>query len=77
MEEKHEKSKHVADLRGLCPIRDNAGAHKCKLVSDFLETKTVVQLPDQPYSPDLSPCDVFLLILLKKKNNLYRRRYEP
>ena len=62
------KSKSVADLRGVCPIRDNAGARKWKLVQDFLKTETVVQLPNLPYSPDLSPCDIFLLTLLK--NNL-------
>ena len=35
----------------------------------------VVQLPNPPYSPDLSPCDFLLLTLLK--NNISRRRYEP
>ena len=44
MEGKHEESKHVADLRDVFHIRDNAGEHKCKLVQDFLETETVVQL---------------------------------
>ena len=39
MEGRHEKSKHVTKLRGLCPIRDNAGAHKCKLVQDFLQKR--------------------------------------
>ena len=65
MEGKHEKSKHLADLRGLCPILVNASAHKCKLVQDFLETETVVLLHNPPYSPDLSPCYFFLFTLLK------------
>ena len=59
--EKHKKSKNVADRRGLCPISDNADAHKCKLVQDFLELETGIQLPNPPYSPALSPCDNFLL----------------
>ena len=48
-------------------------AHKCKLDQDFLEKETVVQLHNPSYSPDLSPCDFFLLTLLT--NNLSRRRY--
>ena len=50
-------SMYATDLRGLRLILDNASAHKCKLVQDFLETETVVQLSNPPYSPDLSPCD--------------------
>ena len=52
----------------LCPICDNAGAHKFKLVQDFLETVTVVQLPNLPYSLDMSLYDIFLLTLLKKQS---------
>ena len=55
----HKKSKHPADLRGVCPIRDNAGAHKFKLVQNFLEAENVVQHPNLTYSSDLSPCDFF------------------
>ena len=61
--------KHTTNLRGLCFIHDNACAHKCKLVQDFLDTESVVhvglQLHDPSYSPDLSPWDFFLLTLLK------------
>ena len=57
--EKHEKIKQRADISGVCPIRDNERAHKCKLVQNFLEMETVVQLPNLPYSPNLSPCDFF------------------
>ena len=55
MEKEHEKSKHATDLRGLCLIHDNAGAY----IQDFLETEPVVQLPNSPYSPDLSPYECF------------------
>ena len=67
---KHNKSKHATDLKGLCLIRDNADAHRCKLVQDLQEMETVVQLPYPPYSPDLSPRDFFLFNVLK--NNLSR-----
>ena len=39
-------------------MNDNAGANTYKLVQDFLERETVVQLYNPPYSPDLSPCDL-------------------
>ena len=61
-------------MRGLCLIHDNAPAHKCVLVQDFLKEEKVVQLPHPPYSLDLSPCDFFLFPLLKK--TLSGRRYE-
>ena len=48
--------------------------HKCKPVQNFLETETVTQLSNPSYSPDLSPCDIFLFTLLK--TYFSRRRYE-
>ena len=63
---KHEKSKHAL-------LISNACAHKCKLVQDFLETETVVQLHHQSYSPDLGSCDRFLFTLLIV--NFSRRQY--
>ena len=44
------------------------------MVHDFMETEGVVQLPDPPYSPDMSPGVFFLFALLK--SNLSGRRYE-
>ena len=52
-------------------FHDNAGAHKCKLVQDFLQTETVVQLRNPPYTPD----SVIFSWLFYWKNNLSRRRY--
>ena len=75
MKTKLEKSKHATDLGGLCIIHDSTGAHTYKLVQDFLESETVVQLHNPPYSTDVSPCDFFMFILLK--TNLSRRRYKP
>ena len=31
-----------------------------KLVQDFLKTEIVVRLHNQPYSPELNPCEFFL-----------------
>ena len=61
-------------LRGLCLILDNAPAHKCVLVQNFLKEEKVVQVSHPLYSPDFSPCNFFLFPLLKK--TLSGRRYE-
>ena len=70
----YEKRRPATGLRGLCLIHDNAPAHKCVLVQDFLKEANVVQLSHPPYSPDLCSCDFFLFPLLKK--TLSGRRYE-
>ena len=70
----YEKPRPATGLRGLCLIHDNAPAHKCVLVQDFLKEEKVVLLSHLPYLPDLSPCDFFLFPLLKK--TLSGRRYE-
>ena len=70
----NEKRRPATGLRGLCLIYDNAPAHKCVPVQDFLKEEKVVQLFHPPYSPDLSPCDFFLIPLVKKI--LSGRRYE-
>jgi hypothetical protein len=44
-------------------------------VSRFLTKHNVTVLPHAPYSPDLSPCDIFLFPRLKKKS-LKGRRHE-
>jgi hypothetical protein len=36
------------------------------LYAIFLKQAKVVELPNQPYSPDLAPCDYFLFPRLKK-----------
>ena len=70
----YEKRRPATGLRGLCLIHDNAPAHKCVLVQDFLKEEKVAQLSHPPYSPDLSPSNFFLFSLLKKF--LSDRRYE-
>ena len=59
----YEKSKPATDLRGLRLIHDNAGAHKCKLVQDFLDTETI-----HPNHQTLVPVTYSTDLL---KNNMY------
>lgn len=42
-------------------------------MTEFLYKERVVVLPHPPYSPDLSPCDFYLFLKLKK--HLSGRRY--
>ena len=42
-------------------LHDNASSHKCEVVKSFLAFEKVKVLNHPPYSPDLSPCDFFLL----------------
>ncbi|KOC66065.1 hypothetical protein WH47_01438 [Habropoda laboriosa] len=41
--------------------RDNAPAYSAILVKVFLNSKSVTMLERPVYSPDLSPCDFFIL----------------
>ena len=45
----YEIHRPATGLRGLCLIHDNAPAHKCVLVQDFLKEEKVVQLSHPPY----------------------------
>ena len=44
------------------------------IVSEYLKQEKVVELPHTPYSPDLTPCDFFLFLRLKK--HLAGRKYQ-
>ena len=46
--------------------QDNAPVHNSILVTDYL-TKMGITVPHPPYSPDLAPCDFWLLPKLKEK----------
>ena len=62
---------------GLHLLHDNASSHKCEVVKFFfLASEKVKVLNHPPYSPDLSPCDVFLFPRLKKmlSGNKYTSR---
>ena len=61
---------------GVHLLHDNASSHKCEVVKSFLASEKVKVLNHPPYSPDLSPCDFFLLPRLKKmlSGNKYTSR---
>ena len=61
---------------GVHLLHDNASSHKCEVVKSFLASEMVKVLNHPPYSPDLSPCDFFLLPRLKKmlSGNKYTSR---
>ena len=71
----HYKKRRLATgLRGPRLIHDNAPAHKCVLVQDFLKEEKVVQLSRPPHLTDFTPCNLFPFPLLKKAFS--SRRYE-
>lgn len=45
---------------------DNAPCHTALSITEYLTLKGIPVVPQPPYSPDLSPCDFFLLPKLKK-----------
>ena len=46
---------------------DNAGPHKARLTTNYLDEIDVGVLPHPPYSPDLAPCDFWLFPKIKNK----------
>ncbi|UYV80513.1 hypothetical protein LAZ67_19000396 [Cordylochernes scorpioides] len=52
---------------------DNAPAHTSLLVRDHLAKNNTLMMPKAPYSPDLSTCDFFLFLKLKRP--MKGRRY--
>jgi len=52
---------------------DNASCHTAVSINEFLAGKSISVVPEPPYSLDLSPCDFFLLPLLK--NHLKGRHF--
>jgi hypothetical protein len=46
---------------------DNAPCHGALSVREFLVSKQIPILPKPPYSPDLSPCDLFLFPNMKNR----------
>ena len=57
-------------------LHDNASSHKCEVVKSFLASEKVKVLNRPHYSPDRSPCDLFLFSRLKKmlSENKYTSR---
>jgi len=44
---------------------DNSPCHTAASINEFLVEKSIPVVPQPPYSPDLSPCDLFLFPRLK------------
>jgi transposase len=44
---------------------DNAPAHKALSVKKFLAQKSITEMEHPPYSPDLAPNDLWLLLKIK------------
>ncbi|KAI6658811.1 Histone-lysine N-methyltransferase SETMAR-like [Oopsacas minuta] len=54
-------------IRGLLLHHDNAFAHTAAKTLDFLAENSIQLVSHPPYSPDLVPCDFFLLLTIKDK----------
>ena len=54
-------------VRDVMLHRDNAAAHKARIVTEYLRNERVELLPHPPYSPDCVPCDFFLFPRIKKE----------
>lgn len=46
---------------------DNAPAHRCGIVLDYIHENNIEIIPHPPYSPDLAPADFWLFPLLKSQ----------
>ena len=76
VKEFYNKKRPSKGWSGVHLLHDNASSHKCEVVKSFLASEKVRVLNHPPYSPDLSPCDVFLFSRLKKmlSGNKYTSR---
>jgi transposase len=46
---------------------DNSMRHNGAKITERLEKRHIARAPHAPYSPDLSPCDFWLIVILKQK----------
>ena len=61
-----EKRREVWETRSWLLPHDNAPAHNALEIREFLVKNNIAVLEQPPYSPDLAPCDFFLLPKLKE-----------
>ena len=61
VKEFYNKKRPSKGWSGVHLLHDNASSHKCEVVKSFLASENVKVLNHLPYSPDLSPCDFFLI----------------
>ncbi|UYV75591.1 hypothetical protein LAZ67_13000681 [Cordylochernes scorpioides] len=62
--------KHTVKLH-----HDNATSHTAFMITNFLARSNTSVIPHPPYSPDLAPCDFFLLPRLKRE--MKGKHWEP
>jgi transposase len=55
----------VTGFKHIRLLHDNAPAHTSAIILSFWKKEKVTVSPHPPYSPDLAPCDFFLLPKLK------------
>ena len=60
VKEFHNKKRPSKGWSGVHLLHDSASSHKCEVVKSFLASEKVKVLNHPPYSPDLSPCDLFI-----------------
>ena len=61
------KRRPRTDVRGLLFHHDNASMHTAAVTLDFLAASDVQLVIHPPYSPDVAPCDWFLLLPVKRQ----------
>ena len=62
----YQKRRLRTGVRSIKLLHDNALAHKSATVQEYLKESVLDVLDHPPYSPDLSPCDFWLLPRLKE-----------
>ena len=62
----YQKCRPCTGVRGIKLLHDNALAHKCATVQEYLKESGLNVLDHPPYSPDLPPCDFWLFPRLKE-----------
>ena len=62
----YESVRQNTGMHGVKLLHYYAGAHKRKLMQQYLADENIETLPHPVYFPDLMPCDLFLLPDLKK-----------
>jgi hypothetical protein len=53
--------------KGLVVCVDNCSVHTSRRSTDWLEKHDLHRMPDQPYSPDLATCGLYLFSTVKEK----------
>ena len=62
----YQKRRPRTGVWGIKLLHDNAPAHKSPMVQEYLKESGLDVLDHPPYSPDLSPCDLWLFPKLKE-----------